>query len=130
MSLKILDQLYNKIDKLNGFGPKNIILFEKLSGSRFLDLIFHLPSSVIKRIKINFLEDIYLYKNIIVTGKIKRVWFSYKRPKISIITLEVGDNLLEIIYFNVNKKWFLSNFVVGIEIILSGELIKKVISGR
>ena len=52
MSLKILDQLYNKIDKLNGFGPKNIILFEKLSGSRFLDLIFHLPSSVIKRIKI------------------------------------------------------------------------------
>ena len=52
MSLKLLDELYNKIDKLNGFGPKNIILFDKLCGSRLLDIIFHLPNSIIKRIKV------------------------------------------------------------------------------
>ena len=40
MSLKLLDELYNKIDKLNGFGPKNILLFDKLCGSRLLDIIF------------------------------------------------------------------------------------------
>ena len=34
MSLKILDSLYNKIDELKGFGPKNLILFEKICGNR------------------------------------------------------------------------------------------------
>ena len=125
MSLKLLDELYNKIDKLNGFGPKNIILFDKLCGSRLLDIIFHLPNSIIKRVKINSLKDEHLYKRIIINGKVKSTWFSYKKPKISIVTLEVSNQILEIIYFNVNRNWFLNNFIKDNEIIVSGELIKK-----
>lgn len=125
MSLKLLDELYNKIDKLNGYGPKNIILFDKLCGSRLLDIIFHLPNSIIKRVKINSLKDEYIYKKIIINGKIKSTWFSYKKPKISIVILEVNNQILEIIYFNVNRSWFLDNFVKGKEIIISGELSKK-----
>ena len=125
MSLKLLDELYNKIDKLNGFGPKNIILFDKLCGSRLLDIIFHLPNSIIKRVKINSLKDEYIYKRIIINGKVKSTWFSYKKPKISIVTLEVRNQILEIIYFNVNRNWFFNNFIKDNEIIVSGELIKK-----
>ena len=125
MSLKLLDELYNKIDKLNGFGPKNILLFDKLCGSRLLDIIFHLPNSIIKRIKINSLKDEYIYKRIIINGKVKSTWSSYKKPKISIVTLEVNDQILEIIYFNVNRNWFLNNFIKDNEITISGELIRK-----
>ena len=125
MSLKLLDGLYNKIDKLKGFGPKNLILFDKICGNRLLDIIFHLPTSLIKRLKVESLKEEYLFKRIIVSGKVKNSWFSYKRPKISIVSIEINDQLLEIIYFNVNKNWFSSNFVKENEILISGELTKK-----
>ena len=125
MSLKLLDGLYNKIDELKGFGPKNLILFEKICGNRLLDIIFHLPTSLIKRLKVDSLKEEYIFKRIIISGKVKNSWFSYKRPKISIVSIEVNNQILEIIYFNVNKNWFSKNFVKEKEIIISGELTKK-----
>jgi len=125
MSLKLLDELYNKIDMLNGFGPKSLAIFDKLCGSRFLDIIFHLPSSLINRLKINTLKDEYLFKRIIINGKIKKTWFSYKKPKISIVSIDVNNQQLEIIYFNVNKNWFSNNFIIENNITISGELTKK-----
>ncbi|MBH87660.1 MAG: ATP-dependent DNA helicase RecG [Pelagibacterales bacterium] len=125
MSLKLLDDLYNKIDKFRGFGPKNLILFEKLCGDRLLDIIFHLPSSLIKRLKIKDLKNEYLFKRVIVNGKINKTWFSNKAPKISIVSIEVNNQKLEIIYFNVNKNWFSNNFIINNNIIISGELTKK-----
>ncbi len=125
MSLKLLDDLYNSIDILSGYGPKNVNLFNKLCGSRLIDIIFHLPTSFIKRYKINTLNDDFLYKRIIINGKIKKTWLSYNKPKISIVTLEVNSQLLEIIYFNVNKNWFTKNFIKENTIVVSGELTKK-----
>ena len=125
MSLKLLDGLYNKIDELKGFGPKNLILFEKICGNRLLDIIFHLPTSLIKRLKVDSLKEEYLFKRIIISGKVKNSWFSYKSPKISIVSIDVNNQILEIIYFNVNKTWFSKNFVKENEIIISGELTKK-----
>ena len=46
MSLKLLNNLYNKIDELKGFGPKNLILFEKICGNRLLDIIDPTPQTV------------------------------------------------------------------------------------
>jgi ATP-dependent DNA helicase RecG len=125
MSLKILEPLYKKIDTINGFGPHTSNKFEKLCGVRYLDMIFHLPNSLIKRILIEDLHELYLFKRIIIRGEIKKTWSSYKKPKISIATLEVNNQLLDIIYFNVNKSWFHKNFIKGHKIIISGELSKK-----
>ncbi len=125
MSLKLLDDLYNKIDKYRGFGPKNLIYFNKLCGDRLLDIIFHLPTSLIKRKKISELKDEYLFKRIILKGKIQKTWFSYKKPKISIASININNQQLEIIYFNVNKNWFSSNFIISNNITISGELTKK-----
>ena len=125
MSLKILEPLYKKIDTINGFGPHTANKFEKLCGVRYLDIIFHLPNSLIKRILIEDLHDLYLFKRIIIKGEIKKTWSSYRKPKISIATLEVNNQHLDIIYFNVNKSWFHKNFVKEHVIIISGELSKK-----
>ncbi len=125
MPLKILEPLHKKIDTINGFGPHTTTIFEKLCGFRFLDIILHLPNSLIKRIIIEDLQELYLYKKIIIVGKIKNTWTNYKKPKISIVTLEINKQSLDIIYFNVNKPWFNKNFIKGHEIIVSGELNKK-----
>ena len=125
MSLKILEPLYKEIETINGFGPQSTITFKKLCGSRFLDVIFHLPNSLIKRIIVEDLLEFDLYKRVIISGIIKSTWSSYKKPKISIATIEIKNQLLEIIYFNVNKAWFHKNFVKGYEVTVSGELIKK-----
>ena len=125
MSLKILEPLYKEIETINGFGPQTTISFKKLCGSRFLDVIFHLPNSLIKRIIIQDLQELYLFKRVIINGKIKSTWSSYKKPKLSIATIEINNQILEIIYFNVNKAWFHKNFVKNEEVIVSGELNKK-----
>ena len=125
MSLKILEPLYKEIETINGFGPQTTITFKKLCGSRFLDVIFHLPNSLIKRIIIQDLQELYLFKRVIINGKIKSTWSSYKKPKLSIATIEINNQILEIIYFNVNKAWFHKNFVKNEEVIVSGELNKK-----
>ena len=125
MSLKILEPLYKEIETINGFGPQTTISFKKLCGSRFLDVIFHLPNSLIKRIIIQDLQELYLFKRVIISGKIKSTWSSYKKPKLSIATIEINNQILEIIYFNVNKAWFHKNFVKNEEVIVSGELNKK-----
>ena len=125
MSLKILEPLYKEIETINGFGPQTTITFKKLCGSRFLDVIFHLPNSLIKRIIIQDLQELYLFKRVIISGKIKSTWSSYKKPKLSIATIEINNQILEIIYFNVNKAWFHKNFVKNEEVIVSGELNKK-----
>ena len=65
MSLKLLDGLYNKIDELKGFGPKNLILFEKICGNRLLDIIFHLPTSLIKRLKVLQLRMVSILLNLL-----------------------------------------------------------------
>ena len=102
MSLKILEPLYKEIETINGFGPQSTITFKKLCGSRFLDVIFHLPNSLIKRIIVEDLLEFDLYKRVIISGIIKSTWSSYKKPKISIATLEVKNQLLEIIYLGLN----------------------------
>ena len=125
MSLKILEPLYKEIETINGFGPQTTISFKKLCGSRFLDVIFHLPNSLIKRIIIQDLQELYLFKRVIISGKIKSTWSSYKKPKLSIATIEINNQILEIIYFNINKAWFHKNFIKNEEVIVSGELNKK-----
>ena len=109
MQPAILNSLLTNIVKLRGFGPHYTALLNKLCGDRYLDILFHSPSSVIERIKISELEDKFINKRVIISGKIKSIWA--KNPKISIITVEINEDKLSIIYFNVNKVW-LSNVVV------------------
>jgi len=119
----ILNSLLTNIAKLRGFGPYYSSLLKKLCGDRYLDILFHNPSSVIERIKISTIEDKFINKRVILTGIVKSIWS--KNPKISIVSMEVNNEKLSIIYFNVNKTWLRNTFVKGRIICLSGELNKR-----
>lgn len=121
----ILKPLYSNVEKLKGFGPHYSSLINKLCGNRFLDILLHKPSSIIKRVKITDLKDEYIFKRVILLGKVTNIWTNFKKPKISIITLEVNQKKVSIIYFNLNKNWLNKNFIKNNNIIISGELIKR-----
>ena len=123
MQPAILNSLLTNIVKLRGFGPHYTALLNKLCGDRYLDILFHSPSSVIERIKISELEDKFINKRVIISGKIKSIWA--KNPKISIITVEINEDKLSIIYFNVNKVWLRNKFKKNSIISFSGELNKR-----
>tara|TARA_B100000686_G_C16795882_1_gene982300 strand:+ start:2115 stop:4190 length:2076 start_codon:yes stop_codon:yes gene_type:complete len=119
----ILNSLLTNVVKLRGFGPYYAALLRKLCGDRYLDILFHSPSSVIERINISELEDKFINKRVILKGIIKSIWT--KNPKISVITVEVYNDKLSIIYFNVNKTWLRNTFKKNKTICFSGELNKR-----
>jgi len=123
MKPKILDSLFLNLDNLRGYGPYYSSLFRKLCGDRYLDLLLHKPSTVIERINITDLDEKFIYKKIIAKGIVKNIWI--KNPKISIITIQINDQKLSIIYFNANKKWLIKTFIKNKTILFSGELNKK-----
>jgi ATP-dependent DNA helicase RecG len=45
----ILNPLFAAVDTLTGIGPRIAKLLEKLAGNRLIDLIWHLPNSLIDR---------------------------------------------------------------------------------
>ena len=61
MTPSILKPLYSNVEKLKGFGPHYSSLLNKLCGNRFLDILLHKPSSIIKRVKITDLKDEYIF---------------------------------------------------------------------
>ena len=119
----VLNSLLTNVVKLRGFGPYYATLLKKLCGDRYLDIIFHGPSSVIERVKISELENKFINKRVILTGTIKNIWA--KNPKISIITVDINNEKLSIIYFNVNKNWLRNTYKKNQTICFSGELNKK-----
>ena len=123
MKPKILDSLFLNLDNLRGYGPYYSSLFRKLCGDRYLDLLLHKPSAVIERINITDLDEKFIYKKIIAKGIVKSIWI--KNPKISIITIQINDQKLSIIYFNANKKWLIKTFIKNKTILFSGELNRK-----
>ena len=118
-----LNSLFTNIVNLRGYGPYYSSLFKKLCGDRYLDILLHKPSSLITRINISELDNKYIYKRIIAKGIVKSIWI--KNPKIAIITIEVKNQKLSIIYFNANRKWLKNTFIKNKIILFSGELNKK-----
>ena len=122
MRPKILKPLYNNVQNISGFGPYYSSLVKNLVGDRYKDLILHIPSSIIKRILVNNIEETHLNKKIIFTGTITSIWTSFKKPKISTATIKLNKTNISIIYFNVKKSWFNSIYVKNKLVTISGTL--------
>ena len=122
MRPKVLKPLYNNVQNISGFGPYYSSLVKNLVGDRYKDLILHIPSSIIKRILVNNIEETHLNKKIIFTGTITSIWTSFKKPKISTATIKLNKTNISIIYFNVKKNWFNSIYVKNKLVTVSGTL--------
>ncbi len=115
--------LFSEITLIPGIGPKTFKLLENKIGKNVIDLLFHLPHTVINRL--NNLDLKHCPKNSIITKKIlitKHIsnFYNSKRP---FKLLGSCENIeIEIIFFNYKGQYIEKNFPVNSTVIVSGKI--------
>ena len=115
--------LFSEITLIPGIGPKTFKLLENKIGKNVIDLLFHLPHTVINRF--NNLDLKYCPTNSIITKKIlitKHIsnFYNSKRPYKLIGHCENFE--IEIVFFNYKGQYIEKNFPVNSVVIVSGKI--------
>ena len=115
--------LFSEITLIPGIGPKTFKLLESKIGKNVIDLLFHLPHTVINRL--DSLDLKHCPTNSIVTKKIlitKQIsnFYNSKRP---LRLLGSCENIeVEIVFFNYKGQYIEKNFPVNSTVIVSGKI--------
>jgi ATP-dependent DNA helicase RecG len=123
----LLDPLFAPVSTLPGVGPKNAKLFDRLlarpDGARVIDLIFHLPSSVIdRRARPEIREAI---PGAVATLHVRVTEHrppaaGRKGPLRVLVEDETGD--VELVFFLANFEWVRKSLPIGAVRWVSGKL--------
>jgi ATP-dependent DNA helicase RecG len=122
MRPEILNPLFTEVDALKGVGPQVAKILRKLGIERVVDLLYHLPTGSIERIKANAATAALLGRNVILelTPFDSRESRSGRGP--SRIFASDGDgNAISLVYFN-NPGWAKRQLPKGEKRIVSGKL--------
>jgi ATP-dependent DNA helicase RecG len=66
MRPEILNPLFTEVEALKGVGPQVVTMLRKLGIERVVDLLYHLPTGSIERIKANAATAALLGRNVIL----------------------------------------------------------------
>jgi ATP-dependent DNA helicase RecG len=97
---EILFSLFKSVDNIAGIGPRLSKMIEKVAGPHILDLLWHLPSGLVTREKIETLSREFLDQEVLVSIDIKSHEPSRNRRTPYKIKCSVGTNSLTLVFFN------------------------------
>ena len=121
---KILYPLFSELTTIHGIGAKTSKLLQKKVGSNIIDLLFHLPHSVIRRMDDMQLKSCPSHSIITKKVKITKHIQGYYKSKIPYKIIGVCENLeIEIIFFNYRNNYLKKNFPPSSIIVISGQII-------
>ena len=122
MRPEILNPLFTEVEALKGVGPQVAKLLKKLGIERVIDLLYHLPTGSIERIKASAANTSLLGRNVIleVTPFETRESRSGRGP-MRIFATDSDGNTLSLVYFN-NPGWAKRTLPQGQKRIVSGKL--------
>jgi ATP-dependent DNA helicase RecG len=122
MRPEILNPLFTEVEALKGVGPQVAKLLKKLGIERVIDLLYHLPTGSIERIKASAANTSLLGRNVIleVTPFETRESRSGRGPT-RIFATDSDGNTLSLVYFN-NPGWAKRTLPQGQKRIVSGKL--------
>lgn len=121
----ILDPLYRSIRTLDGVGPKNAKLLEKLlGGERIIDLLRHKPIECINRQNQAALAQARPDHIVTATVTVTAHSPSRRRGMPYRITAKDASAAIDIVYFNAPGQWLKDTYPVGKEVIISGKIEK------
>ena len=122
MRPEILNPLFTEVEALKGIGPQVARLLKKLGATRVVDLLYHLPTGAIERMKAPAANAVLLGRNVIleVTPFESRESRSGRGPT-RIFTSDSDGNTISLVYFN-NPGWAKRQLPNGEKRTVSGKL--------
>ncbi|QNM83414.1 ATP-dependent DNA helicase RecG [Sphingomonas sabuli] len=118
----ILNPVFAEVETIPGVGPQVAKLLAKLGIGRIADLLYHLPTGVIERLKVPAASPSLIGRNVIVEVKP----FEMRSPRSGrgptrIVAEDREGNSISLVYFN-NSGWAKKQLPIGEARIVSGKL--------
>jgi ATP-dependent DNA helicase RecG len=118
----ILNPLFTEVEALKGVGPQVARMLRKIGIERVVDLLYHLPTGSIERIKAPAASASLLGRNVIL----ELTPFESREPRAGrgptrIFTSDSDGNTISLVYFN-NSGWAKRQLPKGEKRIVSGKL--------
>jgi ATP-dependent DNA helicase RecG len=122
MRPEILNPLFAEVEVLKGVGPQVAKLLKRLNLTRVVDVLFHLPTGSIERLRVPAASAALLGRNVIVHLTPFEVRESRSgRGPMRIFASDADGNTLTLIYFN-NPGWAKRSLPFGQMRTISGKL--------
>src|SRR6478672_4752979 len=118
----VLNPLFAEVEVLKGVGPQNSKLLKRLDLTRVVDVLYHLPTGAIERIRAPAASPALLGRNVILelTPFETRESRSGRGPT-RIFATDSDGNAISLIYFN-NPGWAKRSLPIGQMRTVSGKL--------
>ena len=122
MRPEILNPLFAEADALKGVGPQVAKLLKRLDLTRVVDMLYHLPTGAIERVKAPAANAALLGRNVILelTPFQMRENRSGRGPT-RVFASDADGNTISLLYFN-NPGWAKRSLPIGEKRIVSGKL--------
>src|SRR5947209_13368304 len=122
MRPEILNPLFTEVEALKGVGPQVAKLLKKLGIERVVDLLYHLPTGSIERVRAPAASPALLGRNVILDLKPFEVRESRSgRGPMRVFASDGEGNTISLIYFN-NPGWAKRSLPMGQPRTVSGKL--------
>ena len=100
-----------------------LTLFRTLIGNTVADALLYIPTSTIEKFEINALSKEYVNKQVIITVIIDNIEIpKYSSNKPIVILGHVGNDNIELLFFNYKPAYLKGTFYIGCKIQLIGQL--------
>ena len=122
MRPEILNYLNKPISALPGIGPKIETLFNKLTGNKLVNLLWHLPYNIIEREMHKNIHEANINSIVTIKVKITKHQASIFKKQPYKVKCICGDTPVDIVYFFARHPYIKSNLPIGEERFISGKL--------
>ena len=118
----VLNPLFTEVEVLKGVGPQIAKMLKRLDLTRIVDLLYHLPTGSIERLRAPHATAALLGRNVIL----ELTPFDSREPRggrgpTRIFARDADENTISLVYFN-NPGWAKRNLPKGEKRIVSGKL--------
>ena len=122
MRPETLNPLFAEVEVLKGVGPQVAKLLKRLDLTRVVDLLYHLPTGAIERVRAPAASAALLGRNVILELSPFEVRQSRSgRGPFRVLAADAEGNTISLIYFN-NPGWAKKSLPLGEKRIVSGKL--------
>jgi ATP-dependent DNA helicase RecG len=117
----LLNPLFTEVEALKGVGPQVARLLQRLGITRVVDLLFHLPTGTIERVRVGGASEAVLGSNVILrVTPFEARTFAGRGPT-RILSSDEAGNVITLAFFS-NSGWARKQLPLGEPKILSGRL--------